>query len=266
MGKIIFILGGVRSGKSTYAITCARKRKGLVAFIATCRPLDKEMRARIQKHQAGRPQHWHTFEEPLRLTAALKKIDKTFSTVLIDCLTLYVSNLLLKGYGDPTIEKKIEEAIGVLKKAPYASFIVSNEVGLGIVPAHELGRKFRDIAGKINQRVAQEADTVVFMVSGLPMCLKGGGRRDESATERNQRNQTVGSKAYGKGTAATGQPYQTAGKPRTIGGIGKTDCRHYRQRKPGLSTQGYIYPGIGPRGSRRKGQRVSERSHCPDGL
>lgn len=174
MGKIIFILGGSRSGKSTYAITRAQKRKGKVAFIATCRPLDKEMRQRIQAHKTARPPHWDTFEEPFNLVSPLKKIGPRVSTVVIDCLTLYLSNLLLREDDEAAIEKNIDGILKRLKSARYTSFIVSNEVGLGIVPPNRLGRRFRDIAGKIHQKIAQHADEVVFMVSGLPAKLKGG--------------------------------------------------------------------------------------------
>jgi adenosylcobinamide kinase/adenosylcobinamide-phosphate guanylyltransferase len=177
MGKIIFVVGGSRSGKSSYALRLAQKRRGKVAFVATGEGNDKEMKQRILLHQAGRPAHWQTFEEPLDISATLGKLDKTFSTVIIDCLTLYVSNLLLKRHSGAGIEKNIEKTIRLLNKAPYVSLVVSNEVGLGVVPASKLGRKFRDIAGRANQQVAAAADTVFFMVSGLPLRLKGESRR-----------------------------------------------------------------------------------------
>jgi len=173
MGKITFIVGGARSGKSSYALKLAEKSKR-VAFIATGLGFDKEMKERISIHKKIRPSHWETFEEPKRLSNILKKIHIKPQVVIIDCLTLLVSNLLLKGTSREKIEEEIKKAIKVLKSAKYKSIIVSNEVGLGIVPQSKLGRDFRDLAGKINQITAKESDDVFFMTSGLPLKIKGG--------------------------------------------------------------------------------------------
>lgn len=172
MGKIILVLGGARSGKSTYALKLAKKYKQ-VAFIATCQALDKEMEERIKLHKEARPKHWQTFEEPLGLDLLLKKMSTGFDCIIIDCLTLLVSNLLLAGGNQKTIEGKIERILVILQNKKGSAIIVSNEVGLGIVPEHELGREFRDIAGKVNQIVASKADKVLFMVAGLPVNIKG---------------------------------------------------------------------------------------------
>lgn len=171
MGKITFILGGARSGKSSYAIKLAQRYKK-VAFIATGQALDKEMRQRIRLHKKARPSHWQTFEENKDIVALLKKIGAAFECIIIDCLTLLVSNLILKKYGRGTIEDKIKKIVDRLKSKKAKAIIISNEVGLGIVPKNKLARDFRDIVGKINQVVAQETDEVFFMASGIPLKIK----------------------------------------------------------------------------------------------
>lgn len=173
MGKITFILGGARSGKSSYAIKLAQGYKK-VAFIATSQALDKEMQQRIKLHQKARPAHWKTFEESKNIAPLLKKIGNDFECVIIDCLTLLVSNLLLGGYSQKIIENKINEILKGLKKNKSRVMVISNEVGLGIVPENKLARDFRDIAGKTNQIAAEAADEVFFMVSGIPIKIKEG--------------------------------------------------------------------------------------------
>ncbi|MFA5096091.1 MAG: bifunctional adenosylcobinamide kinase/adenosylcobinamide-phosphate guanylyltransferase [Candidatus Omnitrophota bacterium] len=180
MGKIILILGGARSGKSTHALNLAKMQKK-VAFIATCQGLDREMRERILKHQESRPKHWRTFEEPRELTELLSRIGNSFDCIIIDCLTLLVSNLVLSGFKEEEVLVKIKDSLAQLRRKKAKVIIVSNEVGLGIVPANRLGRRFRDIAGKANQCAAREADEVVFIASGIPLQLKNlpVGRRAE---------------------------------------------------------------------------------------
>lgn len=172
MGKITFILGGARSGKSSYALEIAKKRHKKVAFIATCEPLDKEMEKRIAAHKNLRPKKWQTFEESKEITSALEKIGNNFEYILIDCLTLFISNLILASYTQNLIEDKINKMLATLRKMKGRAIIVSNEVGLGIVPQNKLARNFRDTAGKINQIIAKEADEVFFMVSGIPWKIK----------------------------------------------------------------------------------------------
>jgi len=172
MGRIIFILGGARSGKSTYAIELAKKNKGKVAFIATCQALDEEMARRIEFHKKTRPGDWQTFEEPCKVSGLLNKITAKFDVILLDCLTLLVSNLMLKGLKEGAIAKEINNILFFLNKSKTKAIIVSNEVGLGIVPKTKLGRSFRDVAGKINQAVARKSDKVFFMVSGIPWRIK----------------------------------------------------------------------------------------------
>jgi adenosylcobinamide kinase/adenosylcobinamide-phosphate guanylyltransferase len=172
MNKIILILGGARSGKSSYALSLAKKHKK-VAFIATCQGLDKEMRERIRLHKKSRPKHWETFEEPRDLVKLLEKMSNSFDCIVIDCLTLLVSNLVLAGNSQEQIINKVEELVCILSKNKIKTVLVSNEVGLGLVPVNKLGREFRDIAGKVNQIVASRADEVLLMVAGLPMNIKG---------------------------------------------------------------------------------------------
>ena len=172
MAKITFIVGGARSGKSRFALKLTQQKSKKVAFIATCLPLDLEMNKRISIHRKSRPAHWQTFEEPKDLVLVLKKIGSQFDTIIIDCLTLWVSNLLLKGKKEIFIENKINQILMLLKKNRSRSIIVSNEVGLGIVPNSKMGRAFRDIAGRINQIVADKSDEVFFMVSGIPWRIK----------------------------------------------------------------------------------------------
>lgn len=171
MGKFIFILGGARSGKSSYALLLAKKYEN-VAFIATCLPLDKEMKKRIKMHREIRPKHWETFEEERNIAARLKNIGDKFECIIIDCLTLLVSNLLFRKKGARLIEKEIIEMLSVLKKIKAKTIIVSNEVGLGIVPANKLARDFRDIAGRVNQIVAKSANEAYFLISGMPVKIK----------------------------------------------------------------------------------------------
>ena len=173
MGKITLILGGARSGKSSYALNLAKKYKK-VAFIATCVGLDREMRERIKLHKESRPAHWKTFEEPRDLVRLIRELSDSFDCILIDCLTLLVSNLVLSGDKQEEVLKKIKEIIFVLGKKKARIILVSNEVGLGLVPVNKLGRDFRDIAGRVNQLVADKSDKVFFTLSGIALKIKGG--------------------------------------------------------------------------------------------
>ncbi|MDD5436403.1 MAG: bifunctional adenosylcobinamide kinase/adenosylcobinamide-phosphate guanylyltransferase [Candidatus Omnitrophica bacterium] len=171
MGHITFVVGGARSGKSSYAVGLASKAKK-AAFIATCEALDREMALRIKKHRRDRPGSWTTYEEPRELAALVNSLHAGHDFVLIDCLTLFVSNLILKKRKPGEIERHINSVIKALKKRKSPSVIVSNEVGLGIVPNTRLGRDFRDVAGSINKVVAERSDRMVFMISGIPWRIK----------------------------------------------------------------------------------------------
>ncbi len=180
MSELTFIIGGARSGKSAFAMKLAKKHKH-VCYIATAdfgqalQIDDGEMLERIQKHRKNRPADWETVEVPLELDKAVSNLNGTFDVVLIDCITLYVTNMLLGGSeeaGDEYIIDAINKLCIVCKKIPSHVIIVSNEVGYGIVPDNVLSRRFRDIAGYANQIVAKEADNVYLVTAGIKTKIK----------------------------------------------------------------------------------------------
>ena len=178
MASSLFILGGARSGKSRFAIACVPPR-GRVTFIATAEPRDPYMALRITRHQAERPAAWTTVEAPLDLTARLAEAVTTADTVLVDCLTLWVSNLMMRGNDDGAILKEADSLVALVADPPAEIRLVSNEVGFGVHPATAQGLRFRDTLGFVNQRVAAAASRVVLMVAGLPHLIKdapSGGR------------------------------------------------------------------------------------------
>jgi adenosylcobinamide kinase / adenosylcobinamide-phosphate guanylyltransferase len=160
---LTFVLGGARSGKSAHAEALIEALPGPWAYIATAQAFDSEMRARIAEHQGRRPAGWRTVEAPTDLPGALA----TPAPVLVDCLTLWVTNLMLAGR-----EPDWPALLAALDAREAPAVIVSNEVGLGIVPDNALARAFRDTAGRLHQQVAARADRVVFMVAGLAMVVK----------------------------------------------------------------------------------------------
>jgi adenosylcobinamide kinase / adenosylcobinamide-phosphate guanylyltransferase len=171
---VTLVLGGVRSGKSRYALQLAARAQR-VTFLATAerrKDEDEEMQRKIERHRAERPQHWTTIEEPLNLAAAIGSA-RNCDLLLIDCLTLFAGKLLeVHGENLPSIAASIDALCAALTASPCSVVLVSNEVGSGIVPAFEMGRRYRDLLGEINQRVASIADHVVLMVAGLPLTLK----------------------------------------------------------------------------------------------
>jgi len=186
-GKITFITGGARSGKSALAEKLAAGNGGPVAYIATAGVLDAEMAERVKLHREQRPAAWLTIEEPLSLPAALGKVPAEARYVIVDCLTLWLTNRLLQEWQPdvasctPAEAVRLEKAIlgelndflELLPQRPFRTAVVSNEVGCGIVPEAPLARVFRDLAGRANQLAAARADTVYLTVSGLPLVLKG---------------------------------------------------------------------------------------------
>jgi len=168
----LFVLGGARSGKSRYAQSRAEAMPGDPVFIATAEAFDDEMRERIARHRADRDARWRTVEAPRKLPAAIDALNDAESVVLVDCLTLWVSNLLLADADIPAAGRQLSDAIA---RFEGALILVANEVGLGIVPDNALARRFRDAAGLLNQSVAAAADEVVLLTAGLPLALK---RRD----------------------------------------------------------------------------------------
>ncbi|MDD4860163.1 MAG: bifunctional adenosylcobinamide kinase/adenosylcobinamide-phosphate guanylyltransferase [Dehalococcoidales bacterium] len=181
--KIILVTGGARSGKSTYAQEIAKKSPAPVLFVATAEPGDEEMRRRIEKHKQDRPIDWQTMEAPRNIGARIQQHAAPVRTVVVDCLTLLVSNIIQQ-YSDasgeqvdePAAEKAVNEEIDGLfaaaKMVPATFILVTNEVGLGLVPPNKLGRVYRDLLGKANQKIAQHADEVYLMVSGIPVKVK----------------------------------------------------------------------------------------------
>lgn len=173
--RLVLVTGGARSGKSAFAQEEARKLGGDgVSFIATAQALDAEMAERIRYHRSERPPGWETLEEPLNVPAALRRA--RHGVVLLDCLALWVSNLLLRE-PDPVENSQalcpyVEELLDAWQQTGKRLLVVTNEVGLGIVPENPLARRYRDLLGWANARLAREADAVYLMVAGLPLKLK----------------------------------------------------------------------------------------------
>lgn len=164
---IELIIGGARSGKSTYAERQARDSRMRVTYLATAQALDAEMAQRIAHHRARRPAAWRSVEEPIALAATLARVTAPDACVLVDCLTLWLSNVLLAGCDD-----EIGKLLDILPTLPGRLILVSNEVGWGIVPENALARRFRDEQGWLNQRIATSADEVTLVAAGLPLVLK----------------------------------------------------------------------------------------------
>lgn len=171
MGKLIFITGGARSGKSSFALGEASKAGGRRAFVATLEPMDDEMRKRVELHRDERGEGWETLEEPLKLAELFKELQGEYEVAVVDCLTLWLSNVMREGRGVSAEIDALAEAIDEAAKA-MRLYVVSNEVGMGIVPENEMAREFRDHAGILNQRVADIADEVFLMASGIPVRIK----------------------------------------------------------------------------------------------
>jgi adenosylcobinamide kinase / adenosylcobinamide-phosphate guanylyltransferase len=167
--RSMFVLGGARSGKSAYAQELAEAAAPERLYLATATAGDAEMAQRIARHRADRSVGWTTLEEPLALTDALRSNARVGRVVLVDCLTLWLSNLLHAGHDPEAAITRLTDAIGALQGP---AILVSNEVGLGIVPEHRLGRDFRDWQGRANREAAQACDVVAFVAAGLPILLK----------------------------------------------------------------------------------------------
>jgi len=188
--RIVLVTGGCRSGKSTYAQALCQGLLGRKVFIATCPVVDEEMRRRIRRHQEARPKDWDTVEEPTALASAIRAA-RQYDVVLVDCLTLWVNNLLyeagrpagpLRGHpaGHPAaqldeehVAECCQQVLAACGEHPGTVVFVTNEVGMGIVPENAQARLFRDLLGRCNQMVAATADTVVLMVCGIPVPVKG---------------------------------------------------------------------------------------------
>ena len=177
--KLIFLLGGARGGKSHYAEQWARVYGKQVLFVATAEASDSDMAARIAAHRAQRPAGWHTLEAPRQVPQRIAACALPHDTLLLDCLTLLTSNVLLglpkkssQKEADKATLREIEALLEVYERSDATWLVVSNEVGMGVVPPSRLGVLFRDMLGRANQRVAERADEVLLMVAGLPWKLK----------------------------------------------------------------------------------------------
>ena len=170
---IIFVTGGARSGKSEFAQDMAEKIEGKRLFLATAQAFDEEMEERIQKHREQRGDRWNTIEEPLYIGNAIRSVLGQYKTILVDCLTVWMSNLLMEY---PNQNEKISEIVDnfffSLDELEEKIIIVSNEVGMGIVPDNKLARDYRDRLGFLNQRMAGRADEVYALLSGIPVKVK----------------------------------------------------------------------------------------------
>jgi adenosylcobinamide kinase/adenosylcobinamide-phosphate guanylyltransferase len=173
MSETCFVFGGCRSGKSRYALEIAEQAVGKKYFIATLQPGDDEMKERIRRHQEERGESWKTVEEPVDIEEAVEKAAGTADCIIVDCLTLWISNMMMNEFTEEQILAKADLLCEVLNKASCTIALVSNEVGTGVVPESRLGRDFRDYTGIINQKIAAACDRVVLMKAGIPLVIKG---------------------------------------------------------------------------------------------
>lgn len=177
--RLIFLLGGARSGKSRYAEEWARQHGGNVLFVATAEAHDDDMRGRIANHRAARPTDWHTLEAPRDTARHIASCDLLYETLILDCITLLTSRVLLglpesatQQEANAAILREVERLLEVHARSHATWLVVSNEVGMGVVPPTRLGMLFRDMLGRANQRIAAQADEVLLLVAGIPWRLK----------------------------------------------------------------------------------------------
>jgi adenosylcobinamide kinase/adenosylcobinamide-phosphate guanylyltransferase len=173
VGRLIVVGGGVRSGKSSFALARARAIGSRRAFVATAQPTDDEMRARIARHVRERQGAFVTLEAPFDLPAAVSAL-RDLDVAVIDCLTFWLSNLLLRGDPEERIASEVESLLGAMADASFHTIVVTNEVGMGVVPEHALGRAFRDVAGRAHQRIASGAHELYFAAMGCIIRLRPG--------------------------------------------------------------------------------------------
>jgi adenosylcobinamide kinase/adenosylcobinamide-phosphate guanylyltransferase len=177
--RLALILGGARSGKSRYALELARSFPSPRLYLATAEAGDEEMVARIACHRRDRGEGWDTVEAPLDLAGALAQAQERYQVILADCLTLWLSNWLIRGGDSAELQRVCEELAAVGEKVTTPTILVSNEVGWGIVPENPLAREFRDWAGWLHQRIAATADLVMLLAAGIPLTLKSVHQRGE---------------------------------------------------------------------------------------
>lgn len=163
------ILGGARSGKSGYAESLAKQTAFDVTYVATAQAHDQEMSERIVQHQLDRPNHWSTIEEPLALADVIKTHSKPNSVVLVDCLTLWLMNVM---HHELDLAQEVDQVLAALEQAQSMVILVSNEISMGVVPMGELSRRYVDNLGRLHQQIAKQAQQVTLMVAGIPMAVK----------------------------------------------------------------------------------------------
>jgi adenosylcobinamide kinase / adenosylcobinamide-phosphate guanylyltransferase len=168
----IFVIGGCRSGKSSHALQLAERMGRRRMFVATCIPHDEEMQARVDRHRRERSDAWNTLEIPINLAETIRSHSPGADVMLVDCLTLWLNNLLMQTQDVKQIQQYIGDLVQAVKTAPQAVVLVSNEVGAGIVPENRLARLYRDLAGWTNQAVAAACDRVIWTVAGIPVTIK----------------------------------------------------------------------------------------------
>ena len=173
MNRITLVTGGSRSGKSSYALSLAANHEGKKAFVATAQPFDNEMRERIRMHRLSRGDAFLTVEEPLDPARALRSLPADTAVAVVDCLTVWLGNLMHNGGGIDDTYPQTASMMELLKDPPLRLILVTNETGMGVVPHNDMVRRFRDLAGRINQEAAALSDKVVLMVCGIPVTVKG---------------------------------------------------------------------------------------------
>ena len=169
----ILVLGGCRSGKSSFALSLAGRFGGPGIFMATCEPRDEEMHDRVRRHQEERSSAWKTVETPVDLPEAILKHDQADRVTVVDCLTLWVSNLMLVSMEEPYLKRQFKLLVEALAAAKGPTILVSNEIGLGVVPDNAVARQFRDLVGELNQQIARHAARVFLVTAGIPRVIKG---------------------------------------------------------------------------------------------
>jgi len=172
MKKTILVTGGCRSGKSRFALDYANHRFKNRLYLATGQALDEEMKERIKEHQRQRGQDWRTVEEPLNIAMAIDHEAATAGVILIDCITMWISNMLFQNMPEEEIIHSTGTLAERIQKSPCSFVLVTNEVGAGIVPENRLARRFRDLSGMVNQKLAACADEVYWLVAGIPIKIK----------------------------------------------------------------------------------------------
>lgn len=168
----MLVLGGARSGKSRYALSLVSRLGKSPLYIATAANKDEEMDQRIEQHKKSRPEHFRCVEEPINIPRVINEESSGMDVLLIDCLTLWLSNILLK-FGENAVHERQDALVNAIHNSVKNIIMVSNEVGMGIVPDNKTARIYRDLAGFLNQTLAQEVEVVVFVAAGLPLAIKG---------------------------------------------------------------------------------------------